>query len=324
MIAFIRYHIVHFFGHIVYNRNMNKQRLIRLIEILRKKTDMDHKLSIQEISALLEEEGIPSVNRKTLYDDFRSLEGMGLEVEYDHGYYLSEAPFSVSEIKIIIDSLNSLRDLDDSFLEKLKDKLYSFLSDYETEELKQLEYHCKHKDLHFINRLEDALNAIRNGNELIITRNGRKQSEVIAPLFLYRLNDYYYLYYHYENSDKIYHMRFDNIRQMKLTEKRDEIPVRIDQVISDIEESSSGFHSSRIQTIRFRICEESEYLRQRLRDDFANLTFTKDGFFIKTSISDAFFARLSSYSDKIKISDPEVAEMYLSFLERIIIRNKTD
>ncbi|MBO5527029.1 MAG: hypothetical protein J5946_03190, partial [Erysipelotrichaceae bacterium] len=97
---------------------MNKQRLFSLVSIMKEYSDMDHKLSIGEICALLEKEGITSVNRKTLYDDFRSMEIFGYDVEYENGYYLSEAPFSVSEIKIIIDSLNSLKNLDDRFLKK--------------------------------------------------------------------------------------------------------------------------------------------------------------------------------------------------------------
>ena len=81
---------------------MNKERIIRLIRILRRNTDMDHRLSVAEISSLLEAEGLKAVDRKTLYDDFRNLEQFGFNVEYDNGYYLSEAPFTVSEIKIIV------------------------------------------------------------------------------------------------------------------------------------------------------------------------------------------------------------------------------
>ena len=43
----------------------------------------------------------------------------------------------ILKIKIIIDSLNSLKNLDDRFLKKLKDKLYSFISIYEEKDLKK-------------------------------------------------------------------------------------------------------------------------------------------------------------------------------------------
>ena len=285
---------------------------------------MEHKLSLNEIVSLLEENGVTVSDRKTLYEDFKVLNEMGYEIEYDNGYYLTEAPFSLSEIKIIIDSLNSLKNLDDTFLNRLKKKLYSFISEYEADLLKKLEYHSKHKDRKFINRLEDTLEAIRNGKMLQIKRSNHDEKETIAPLFLYRENDYYYLYYHYENNGKIYHARFDNIIEMKLLNRNDELNISTSSVISQIKESSNAFYSDKAKLIRFEIIHDSDYLKDRIRDDFPEAIFTKDGFTTKASISDAFFSKLVSYSDNIKISDQEIADQYIEFLNKIIIRNSKD
>ena len=312
--------IVQFFGH-MYNEIMNKQRIVALISIMRKYSDMDHKLKISDISALLEKQGISSCDRKTLYSDFKTLSDLGYEIEYEDGYYLSEAPFSVSEVKIIIDSLDSLKNLDQSFLDRLKQKLYSFISLYEEKDLTKLEYHHDHKDVHFINRLEDALSAIRSNRIAEIKRAKKSKSEQIVPLFLYRENDYYYLYYHYLNSEKIYHVRFDNILSIKVSDQSDSLQVPLEKVLAHIAESSSSFHSSESMLLRFEIAEDSEYLRTRLKDDFSDIVFTKTGFTARVSISDAFFARLTSYGDQIKISDPKIAERYIAYLNKIITRN---
>ena len=52
--------IVQLYGHIYneYMKSNNKKRLLKLIEILKKNTDMDHKLSLNEIATLLEEDNI--------------------------------------------------------------------------------------------------------------------------------------------------------------------------------------------------------------------------------------------------------------------------
>ena len=303
---------------------MNKKRILKLIEIMRRQSDMDHKLSLSQISALLDEDGISNINRKTLYDDFRTLSEYGYDIEYDDGYYLSEAPFSLSEIKIIIDSLNSLRNLDERFLDGLKRKLYSFISIYETDELKKLEYRNTHSDRRFINRMEDSLQAIMNNETLKNRRINKEEEEEIVPLFLHRENDYYYLYYHYVGNDRIYHVRFDNILKMKNTGNRSEILVDTSKIISHIAESSSSFYSAKAKLIRFEITDNSPYLRQRLQDDFPDLVFTKNGFSIRASISDAFFAKLTSYGDQIKISDAAVADQYIAFLNKIITRNNSE
>ena len=300
---------------------MHRERLLKLLEILIKYTDMDHKLTINEIVDQLNEQGILVSNRKTLYEDFKLLSKMGYEIEYDNGYYLLEAPFSLSEIKILIDSLNSLKNLDDHFLKELKKKLYNFVSIYEAKQLKRLEYQNKHTDRKFLNRLEDVLTALNNNKALIVKRINKNDEEEIFPIFLYRQNDYYYLYYHYPNSDKIYHARFDNILGSKLSDRDNDISIPINKIIEHIDESSSSFHVGKGKLIKFEIIDDSPYLRQRLENDFPNLIFTKKGFSIKASINDAFFTKLVSYSEQIKISDKNIADQYISFLNKIIIRN---
>ena len=302
-------------------KSNNKKRILNLIEILRKYTDMDHKLSLNEIADLLQESGIDVSNRKTLYDDFKALNEYGYEVEYQNGYYLLEAPFSLSEVKIIIDSLNSLKNLDDALLNKVTNKLYSFISTYEEKLLRKLEYHNKHSDKKFIHRLEDTLEAINSSKTILINRPN-KQEEEICPIFLYRNNDYYYLYYHYLNNEKIYHVRFDNILSMKITDNDNDINISKNKIIETIDASSNSYYSSKAELVKFKIVKDTEYLRTRLMDDFPNVIFTADGFTIKASVNDVFFSKLTSYTDQIKISDTKIADQYIKFLNNIITRNK--
>lgn len=302
-------------------KSNNKKRILQLIEILKKNTDMDHKLSLNEIASLLEEQGIDIQNRKTLYDDFKALSDFGYDVDYNNGYYLTEAPFTLSEVKIIIDSLNSLKNLDDSLLIKINNKLYSFISEYEEKLLRKLEYRNKHSDRKFIHRLEDTLEAINNNKTLIISRPNKDEEE-ICPLFLYRNNDYYYLYYHYLANEKIYHTRFDNILNAKITNNDNDINISRNKIIETINESSNAFYSSKAELIKFKIVNDTEYLRTRLTDDFANIVFTANGFSIKASVNNAFFSKLTSYGDDIKISDKKIADQYIKFLNTIITRNK--
>jgi len=302
-------------------KSNNKNRLLTLIKILENYTDMNHKLSLNDIASKLEENGININNRKTLYDDFKVLSDNGYEVEYDKGYYLVEAPFSLSEVKIILDSINSLKNLDTKFLEKLNDKLFSFISFYEQDLLKNLQYQNKHSDKKFINRLEDTLEAIRSNITLVIKRINKNEEE-IAPIFLYRNNDFYYLYYHYLGNDKIYHVRFDNILNMKLGINENDIVISRNKIINHINESSNSFYSNKSELIQIEIINNSDYLKNRLLDDFSNIVFTNKGFSIKASVNDAFFSKLCSYGADIKISDKNIANQYINYLNNIINRNK--
>ena len=106
----------------------NKKRILYLIEILKKNSNFDKHLTLDEIISLLEHKNIRVDNRKTLYDDFKILNECDINVEYDNGYYLLDCPFNLSEIKIIQDSINSLKNLDTSFKNDINNKLYSFIS----------------------------------------------------------------------------------------------------------------------------------------------------------------------------------------------------
>ena len=150
----------------------------------------------------------------------------------------------------------------------------------------------------------------------------KHQNEEIAPLFLYRENEHYYLYYHYPGSEKIYHLRFDHIDDIKLTENDDDLTISRDRIISLINESTNAFHSSKTQTIRFLILNDSDSLRNRLQDDFSNLIFTRNGFSIKASVNEVLFAKLTGYGTDIKISDENIAHEYTEHLNKIIRNNR--
>ena len=301
---------------------MNRERIIQLIEILKRNSDFDHPLSANELIALLEEKGVKINNRKTIYEDIRTLNDNGYDIDNaTDGYYLAEAPFSLAEVKIISDSLSSLKSIDKALLESLNAKLYSFISEYEEADLKKIEYSAKHGKGHFLNHLEDILHALRNEKTLIIRRRNHKDSEEIAPLFLHRYNDQYYLYYHYLGSSKIYHCRFDNIETIRLTDHRNDIVIKKEEIIRYINESTNAYYSNKAETIRFEIINDSDELRNRLLDDFPNIIFTRNGFSLKVSVSHVLFAKLAAYGESIKISDPKIAEEYINYLKKIITRN---
>ena len=108
---------------------------------------------------------------------------------------------------------------------------------------------------------------------------------------------------------------------MYLLDLQDDISIDKNRILEYLNESSRSFHSPQVETITFTISKDSEYLRQRLKDDFPNIIFTKDGFAIKASISEAFFAGLSSYGDQIKISEQKIADEYCAYLNKIITHN---
>ena len=295
----------------------NKARILLLIKILRKYSNSDKHLKLNEICNLLENEGIKVDNRKTLYDDFKILNNYGINVEYDNGYYLLEAPFNLSEIKIIQDSIYSLKSIDKRLLDNLNNKLYSFISYDEEKLLETLKYTDKHKDKKFLQRMEEILEAIRLNKAVMIKRKNGKKEEIF-PVFVHRKNDYYYFYYHYENNEKLYHFRFDNINDVTILDKVDILNIKRKNIIDTIEASSNSYFKENASLILIEILNDSNNIKQRILDDFPNAIETKAGFSIKISINEIFFSKLLAYGDNIKIKDKDTASRYKEYLKKVI------
>ena len=295
----------------------NKARILLLIKILRKYSNSDKHLKLNEICNLLENEGIKVDNRKTLYDDFKILNNYGINVEYDNGYYLLEAPFNLSEIKIIQDSIYSLKSIDKRLLDNLNNKLYSFISHDEEKLLETLKYTDKHKDKKFLERMEEILEAIKLNKAIMIKRKNGKKEEIF-PVFVHRKNDYYYFYYHYENNEKLYHFRFDNINDVTLLDKVDNLNIKRKNIIDTIEASSNSYFKESASLVLIEILNDSNNLKQRILDDFPNAIETKEGFSIKISVNEIFFSKLLAYGDNIKIKDKDVSYRYKEYLKKVI------
>ena len=299
------------------DKSNNKKRLLALIKILRKNTNEDRKLKLPEIVSLLKEEGIEINNRKTLYDDFKILNEYDINVEYEDGYYLLEAPFNLSEIKIIQDSINSLRNLDTKLLNSLNNKLYTFISDDEVKLLEKLKYLNKHRDTKLLQHMEDIISAIKNNKSVIVKTVDQKEIEIF-PLFIHRENDYYYFYYHYENSNKLYHYRFDSIKDIKLTDKLDTTIIQIKEITKIIEESSKSYSLGNSEMLRISLNKQDDKLIERFLDDFPGSFRTKDGFALKADINNIFFSKLVAYKNDIKIENKDISKKYKQYLESIL------
>lgn len=293
----------------------NKKRILYLIEILKKNSNFDKHLSLDEIISLLEYKNIRVDNRKTLYDDFKILNECGVNVEYDNGYYLLDCPFNLSEIKIIQDSINSLKNLDTSFKNDINNKLYSFISSDEEKLLEEIKYTNTQKAQKLLPKMEDILEAIKNHKMVSITTKNNQIQDVF-PIFIHRANDYYYFYFHYQDNNKIYHYRFDNIKDVLIKDTVDNINIPTKKIISHINESSNSFYTKETTKVNITFKTDSNLIG-RLSDDFPGIIINKDKATLFVSINQIFFSKILAYGNEIKISDETIAYQYVEYLKSI-------
>lgn len=300
----------------------NKYRFLSVLEILIKYSDENHYLSTNQIIEYLKSDyGFEEVNRKTIYNDIANLIDIGYDIDTNNGYCLASHDLSLSEIKIIEDTLMSNKSLDDENTNKIIQKIHDKTSIYNQKLLSDLSLkkHKKPSKTYFFIGL--LLETIAK-EEILIIKTKNTESEII-PYLLYLSNGYYYLYYAYLNKDKIYHIRLDHIENIKITNRKHHLLMRFDECQKIIQESVNSYSGSEVEEIKLEVIDNHEFVINHILDNFDNAIINQNKnqtiINIKISISPVLFSKLTLYQNKIKILSPNnVIMSYKKFINDIL------
>ena len=118
-----------------------KRKLLVLLEILARETDEKHPLSVPQLVEELQEHGVVA-ERKSVYDDLNTLNNLP-DSKYEivqqrgrgGGYYMTETPFELAELKLLVDAVYASKFITARKSKILIDKLGQFTSKYRQAEL---------------------------------------------------------------------------------------------------------------------------------------------------------------------------------------------
>ena len=109
-----------------------KLKMLFLAKIFSEETDDEHKLTLAQISERLDGYGV-NADRKTLYQDFEELRTFGMDIlsgrtGKDMYYWLGVRDFELSELKLLVDSVQSAKFITDGKSKELIGKLETLTS----------------------------------------------------------------------------------------------------------------------------------------------------------------------------------------------------
>lgn len=123
-------------------REGQKMRLFAVKEILERETDDKHSITMDRILQLLQTKYDMKAERKSIYDDMRAFRES--EVMYvtppqgrERGYSVADRLFHVSELKMMIDAIQSSKFLSEKTTSDLIKKLETLCSKYEAQGLQR-------------------------------------------------------------------------------------------------------------------------------------------------------------------------------------------
>ena len=231
----------------MYTKQPKKMLIMNILDILKKYTDENHRLSQKEIMDILEQEYDMKAERKAIKRNLMNLIDSGYDIEYSESirmnkngeeetfytdWYL-ERNFSDAELRLLIDGLLFSKHIPYSQCKELIGKLEGLSNRYfksRVEHILTLPDNAPENTQLFYN-IEVLDKAITKGQQVLLHYNeygtdkqlhprrrsdGAVREYVINPYQLVAVNGKYYLICNYDKYDDVSNYRLDRITDIKM------------------------------------------------------------------------------------------------------------
>ena len=213
--------------------NNDKQKLLCLLKILWTRTDKQHILNSQDLIRILQDEYQCSCDRRTIYSNVDALIHAGFKIKQvkgnTHGYYMEERIFSLPELKLLVDAVQSSKFITRSKTDQLIKKLEGLAGVENAARLQRQVYvHNRAKtDNERVYTNVDIIHSSIAENkkicfqycawnvkkQLVPKKNGDMYE--VSPWCLTWDDENYYLVAYEDASDSIRHYRVDKMLDMR-------------------------------------------------------------------------------------------------------------
>lgn len=318
-----------------------KGKLLYLARILNEQTDEAHPMTVAQMIALLQEQGVDVRDRKSIYDDLETLRVFGMDIESSRngrscGYYVAGREFELPELKLLVDAVQSSRFITQNKTQKLIGKLEGLTSRHQARELQRQVYvthrakAANERIYYSVDALHAAIDAgrqirfryfewVRSGSKVQehLRRNG--EAYQVSPWALIWDNENYYLVAYEAQSGELRHYRVDKMQDITLTE----IPREGGEKYAQNDPGKYagvmfGMFNGRVEQVRLRFDDSLiGVVTDRFGRDIFLIPDGDDHFIVNISaaVSPQFFSWLFSFGGKAELLAPEsVKKEYLDAL----------
>ena len=264
-----------------------KFKLYRLSQIMLERTDDDHYITMPEIMSALGEYEI-TADRKSIYNDLRDLEILGIEVEGEpmgnrYHYHVVNRPFELPELKLLVDAIHNAI----SENKKIKFQYY--------------QWNVK--------------------KEMELRHNGAWYH--ISPWGLSWDDENYYLVGYDSDAGKIKHYRVDKMLHIQMSEEKREGKEYFTKLdMADYAKKSFGMFGGKEQEVKLRVANNlAGVIIDRFGKDVMMIPEDEDHFTVKVDVhvSKQFLGWIFSVGEGVRIVGPsEVVAQMKEEIERLV------
>ncbi len=318
-----------------------KFKLYRLAQIMLERTDDDHYLTMPEIISALGEYEI-TADRKSIYNDLRDLEVLGIEVEGEtvgnrYHYHVVNRPFELPELKLLVDAIQSSKFITERKTNALIKKLEKLVSRYEGMKLQRQVYvsgriKTMNESIYYtVDAIHNAISENRKIRFQYFQWNVRKEMELrhggasyhISPWGLSWDNENYYLVGYDSQAGQIKHYRVDKMLHIQMSEEKREgreLFTKLD--MADYSKKSFGMFGGREEKVKLLVENRlAGVIIDRFGKDVMLIPSGENHFTVNVDVrvSSQFLGWIMSLGEGVKILGPhEVLELMKGEIRRLV------
>lgn len=309
-------------------KGMNQKfKLYRLAEIMLEMTDEEHYITMPEILTALEQYEIHA-DRKTIYNDLRDLEVLGIEVEGEavgkgYHYHVVNRPFELPELKLLVDAIQSSKFITERKTNTLIKKLEKLLSKYEAMQLQRQVFvtgriKTMNESIYYtVDAIHNAISENRKIYFHYFQWNVKKEMELrrggeyyhISPWGLSWDDENYYLIGYDSETEQIKHYRVDKMLHIQMSEEKREGKEHFRKLdLAEYAKKSFGMFRGEEYQVKLRVENHlAGVIIDRFGKDVMMIPADEEHFTVNVNVhvSKQFLAWVISIGEGIEILSPE-------------------
>ncbi len=319
----------------------NKFKLYRLAQIMMEKTDEDHYITMPEILESLNTYGI-TADRKTIYNDLKDLEDLGIEVEGEpvgnrYHYHVVSRIFELPELKLLVDAIQSSKFITERKTNALIKKLERLVSKYDAMKLQRQVYvsgriKTMNESIYYtVDAIHNAISENKKIKFQYFQWNVKKEMELrhdgayyyISPWGLSWDDENYYLVGYDSKAKKIKHYRVDKMLHISMVDEKREGKEHIKTLdMADYAKKSFGMFGGKEQQVKL-LAENSlaGVIIDRFGKNVMMIPVDENNFTVNVDVhvSKQFLGWVASLGNGVKIVAPaEVVEQMKEEIQRLV------
>ena len=325
-------------------RSNQTLKALFLRDILFWETNEEHPLTAAEMEKALARYGI-TAERKSIYEDIEKLTAIyGLDVEHrrgrNGGYYVASREFELSELKLLVDVVQSCRFITEKKSRTLIEKLEKLTDRYTASQMQHQVYiHDRVKSTseiiyYAVDILNSAINTDRQVSFKYLEYTVTKQKKFRHNGKIYQVSPYalhwddanYYLVSFDDEAKKIKHFRVDKMTDLTLLQEvpRTGLDAFPERNIAAYMQSLFGMYGGEKRNIRLRMHNRLiNVIVDRFGQDVSIIPYDcgEDHFIaaITIQVSPQFYGWLVGLGKDVEILAPnDVRAEYLAYLQQIL------